>query len=213
MAVDTHCYTSLLCSSMHIDNDSSLYKISCHWFSVQFLCDLANLSLSSLFFFLKNGFLSATLSLRQRLIRLQWTVHGPTEGPDASLMSCVKSLNHFSVFLKNMTFRYWTSAVDQFLSLLHLPLTSFHRFLWGYSAYHAKIRLPSFQLIALGIYLVKILIHVFNTMLSLVLMWQAASNKASKAWSVFFAWMGSRVRRSVLSGLTNNRCILQKMVS
>lgn len=173
MAVDTHCYTSHLSSFMHIDNDSSLYKISCHWFSVQFLCDLANLSLSSLFFFLMNGFLSATLSLRQRLIRLQWTVHGPTEGPDTSLMSCVKSLKHFSVFLKHMTFRYWTSAVDQFLSFPHLPLTSFLRFFWRFSAYHGKIRLPSFQLIALGIYLVsvKVLIHVFNTMLSLVLMW------------------------------------------
>lgn len=110
---------------------------------------------------------------RQRLIRLQWTVHGPTEGPDTSLMSCVKSLKHFSVFLKHMTFRYWTSAVDQFLSFPHLPLTSFLRFFWRFSAYHAKIRLPSFQLIALGIYLVsvKVLIHVFNTMLSLGLMW------------------------------------------
>lgn len=52
--------------------DSSLY---CHWFLLQFLCNLEYLSFFSLFLLLKNGFFTVTLSLRPFLLRLQWRVN------------------------------------------------------------------------------------------------------------------------------------------
>ena len=50
-------------------------------------------------------------------MRLGPTVDGSAEGPDASLRSCVRSLLDFFLFLKEITFRYCSSAVDSFLGL------------------------------------------------------------------------------------------------
>lgn len=55
-----------------------------HSFSVRFLYNLTNLSLISLFPFLKSGFLTAALPLRLILMKVQWTVDALTEESDFS---------------------------------------------------------------------------------------------------------------------------------
>ena len=70
---------------------------------------LQQLSLFSLFPFLKNGFLTVTLPWRPFLMRLGPTADGLTEGPGASLRSCVWSLLEFLLFLKDITFRHCSS--------------------------------------------------------------------------------------------------------
>ena len=63
-----------------------------------FLCHLEYLSLFSLFSFLKNSLLSATLPWRLFLMRLQGTRDGSAEGSDASFRSCYMSLLKFQFF-------------------------------------------------------------------------------------------------------------------
>lgn len=49
----------ILTSSVYTDNDFNqmwIHQTSCHWFSIQLLCNLPNLSPFFLFSFLKNGF-------------------------------------------------------------------------------------------------------------------------------------------------------------
>lgn len=66
---------------------SSLSKTSCYPFSVYVLCYLAHFSL---FYLLKNIFLTVIVSLRPCLTRLRQTVHGLGNGQDVSLRSCVR---------------------------------------------------------------------------------------------------------------------------
>ena len=106
-------HTASVCLGPSSGEDSCLHKTCCHWFSVQFLCNLSYLSFFSLFPLFKNDF----FSWRLFLMRLQWTVDGSTEGPDASLSSCVGF--YFLPFLKDITFRYCSSDLHSF------PATSF----------------------------------------------------------------------------------------
>ena len=58
-------------------------------------------------------------------MRLHRTVDESTEGPDASLRSCVRFLLDFTLFLKDITVRYCSSAADclglnTFCFVLHL---------------------------------------------------------------------------------------------
>lgn len=123
---------------------SSLYKTCCRWLSLQFLYNLAYLSLISPFPFLKNGLLTATLSLRPFLMRLLQTVHNSAERSNASLRSSIRSLMDFSFFLRGRTFRYCSYPAHSFFfnacyffcsPLLSSFLVSF----WGHTEHHAKM--------------------------------------------------------------------------
>lgn len=74
--------------------DSSLLKRHVAH-GVQFLGNLAYLSLFSMFHFHKNGFLTVSLPLRPILMRFQYTVAGSAEEPDTALKCGVRSLLEF----------------------------------------------------------------------------------------------------------------------
>lgn len=102
MAVDCHCWTSLLDASLHIYHnfnqkcqilDSPLHQT---WVSVQFLCELAYLSLLPVSPSL--SFSTGTFELRPFLMSLQGTVKAQMH------LSCINSLMDFLLFLKDLTF-------------------------------------------------------------------------------------------------------------
>lgn len=82
----------------------------CHWFSIYFFCNLAYLSLFTLFRFLKFGFLAVILPFRPFLMRSKWTLDGSTTGPDAFLGSWVRSLLDFFILFKDKNFSYCSYA-------------------------------------------------------------------------------------------------------
>lgn len=77
---------------------SHFHQTCCHELSVQFLCTLTNLSLCSLFLFLRNGFLTTTLPMRSFLMRLHETLHESNKVSDACLRFGVKSLLDFFIY-------------------------------------------------------------------------------------------------------------------
>lgn len=85
--------------------DSLVHQTSSCWFSVQSLCNVEYLSLSSLFPSLM--VFTATFPLKPCLVRLLWTVDESTEGLNASLTSA----DFFSLYLKDITFRCCSSVV------------------------------------------------------------------------------------------------------
>lgn len=114
MAVNTHCHASLLTSSLSIVCVNDLNQIfsnldssltSHHTLATDFQSsssNLAYLSIFSLFSFFMNGFLTAIPALRSFLMRLQLTVDSSSEGPDASLRSCVGSCWIFFYFVRKL---------------------------------------------------------------------------------------------------------------
>lgn len=102
MAVDSHCRTSLLDASLHIYHnfnqkcqilDSPLHQT---WVSVQFLCELADLSLLPVSPSL--SFSTGAFELRPFLMSLQGTVKAQMH------LSCINSSMDFLLFLKDLTF-------------------------------------------------------------------------------------------------------------
>lgn len=61
-----------------------------------------------------DGISAATVPFSPFLMRLRRTVDGCTEGPDAFLSSCARTLLDFFPFLDKDTLRYFTSDLDSF---------------------------------------------------------------------------------------------------
>lgn len=66
------------------------------------------------------------------LIRLWWTLHGSSEGPDAALRFCV-SLTH-----KDMTFRYCSSGCQFFFYYMCLIFSTFQIHMMRYAKFSAN---------------------------------------------------------------------------
>lgn len=108
-------------------------KNYCHRFLVKFLYNLAQLSLFSWFAFPKNGFLTATLPPFQR--------SGWMSRRAGCISQVLCQVDFFS--LKEMTFRYCSYVVDNFLGLFFFcPLPILLRT-------HCTQDTPSFQLTTL----------------------------------------------------------------
>ena len=118
------------------------HKTCFRGFLVPFLCHLAYHGLFSLFTFLRNGLLTATLPWGPFLMKLRPTVDGSTEGQEVSLGFCVRFLLHLFLQLKSITSRYCSTTVDSVqgpeTSFFVLHMSSFLIF-YGQIAQHGKM--------------------------------------------------------------------------